>query len=172
MAHPGHRDNGQPCFVLTVQMFALFSICLTPSSPRTFLPPDIPLPHHLFPVPSRPVQMFAHSQYAPRHPPPRMPAPFFPEHSFFCLIRPSPLPYSPTLLNPLKCSHSPTLFALRSMRPMPSSPNIPSARHTPPPPPFPRSLPTCPNVRISPTLFAFPLMRSTPSSSPNIPSAR
>lgn len=55
MAHPGHRDNGQPCFVLTVQMFALFSICLTPSSPNIpsarYGSPPPPFPRSL---PTRP----------------------------------------------------------------------------------------------------------------------
>ena len=70
--------------------------------PRTFLLPDMALPHHLFPVPSRLVQMFAFpppyslsARCALCHP--------SPEHSF-CPIWLSPLPYSPTLLNPLKCS--------------------------------------------------------------------
>lgn len=61
--------------------------------PRTFLLSDMALPHHLFPILSRPVQMFAF--LPPYSPTLNMPHAILHEHSF-CPIWPSPLPYSPT----------------------------------------------------------------------------
>ena len=61
-----------------------------PSSARYGSPHSHILPHSLIRSNVRP------SLNAPLYPPP--------EHSFFCPIRLSPLPYSPALLNPLKCS--------------------------------------------------------------------